>query len=471
MRALPLRSLLVSATATIALAACGSDASSDNVPTDDVGSVDATDASNDAENDAGSSDAGGSDAGTADAGGADAGGTDTGAADAATDTPGVDTIEDTGGDFAGVITINEVAAAGDPDDWFELANGGETDVDVSGWTFTDSIADEPGRASFPEASIVPAGGYLLVQFEGEFPGFGLAGDEELGVHDADGNLVDGVDWNEGDSPDGASLGRIPNFDGDWRTLFTPTPGEANVENDDLCGNGTLDDGEACDDGATVAGDGCDPLCVIEGGYACDGEPSSCVPVCGDGQVVGDEQCDDGNTEDGDGCSSECVPDGQICGDGTVDPGEGCDDGNTDDDDGCSDACRVEGSTATIVLNEIAAAGDPEDWIELTNVASFPVSLEGWTLQDDDPSRDWAFPALVVAPGAFVSFESGAEGSFDFGLGRGGDACNLFDEDGDLVDSYAWGDDESPEGGSVARIPDGTGTWTTVSPATRDASND
>ena len=91
-------------------------------------------------------------------------------------------------------------------------------------------------------------------------------------------------------------------------------------------------------------------------------------------IAGDEACDDANTVDGDGCSSTCELDGAVCGDGVVDPGEECDDGNTDDYDGCSDACGVETIVPTLVLNEVAASGDPADWFELKNVASFPVSM-------------------------------------------------------------------------------------------------
>lgn len=44
----------------------------------------------------------------------------------------------------------------------------------------------------------------------------------------------------------------------------------------VCGNGRVENDEACDDANRTQGDGCDPLCQLEAGYACEGEPSECV---------------------------------------------------------------------------------------------------------------------------------------------------------------------------------------------------
>ncbi len=74
-----------------------------------------------------------------------------------------------------------------------------------------------------------------------------------------------------------------------------------------CGDGALDGADVCDDGNLTSGDGCSDVCAVEAGYACDGEPSSClnysprtgvyVAICGNGVVEGNlegvEQCDDG----------------------------------------------------------------------------------------------------------------------------------------------------------------------------------
>jgi len=121
-----------------------------------------------------------------------------------------------------------------------------------------------------------------------------------------------------------------------------------------CGDADVESNEGCDDGGTLAGDGCSPLCTIEPGWSCSGEPSQCAPVCGDGLVTANEACDDGDTTSGDGCSATCTVETgygcvglapsvctTVCGDGILRPGEVCDDGGLLPDDGCSPVCTVE----------------------------------------------------------------------------------------------------------------------------------
>ncbi len=65
----------------------------------------------------------------------------------------------------------------------------------------------------------------------------------------------------------------------------------------LCGDGIIDPGEGCD---PPNGVDCDDACQR-------------IPVCGDGVVDGKEACDDGNLADGDGCSAMCViEEGYVC---------------------------------------------------------------------------------------------------------------------------------------------------------------
>ena len=98
----------------------------------------------------------------------------------------------------------------------------------------------------------------------------------------------------------------------------------------LCGDGVLDAGEDCDDGNTASGDGCSATCEIEcgngvreGSEDCDdgnnadgdGCSANCEiePVlCGDGALDVGEECDDGNIDSGDGCDGCVVEDGWTC---------------------------------------------------------------------------------------------------------------------------------------------------------------
>ena len=119
-----------------------------------------------------------------------------------------------------------------------------------------------------------------------------------------------------------------------------------------CGDGLLMEDEQCDDDENVDGDGCSATCMLEPGWQCQGQPTTCFAVCGDAILVGEEQCDDDNIQPGDGCSVDCQQedgwacDGEpstcvtVCGDGFV-VGETCDDGDTNPGDGCSATCEVE----------------------------------------------------------------------------------------------------------------------------------
>ena len=126
------------------------------------------------------------------------------------------------------LVINEVAAKGDPLDWFELHNSAPEPIALDGFVFADDFADATRRVAFPAGTTIEAGGYLQIELDSDgWPGFALGGDEELGVWLADGTGVDRVDWEEGDSGGGQSYARIPDTTGAFQTTDTPTPGVPN----------------------------------------------------------------------------------------------------------------------------------------------------------------------------------------------------------------------------------------------------
>lgn len=125
------------------------------------------------------------------------------------------------------LLINEVAAAGTPNDWLELYNPGDAAVSLAGWTFADSLTDPTKRAAFPAEATVPAKGFLLVECTDEANGFKLGKDEEVAIFAPDGSLVDSVDWADGDSPVDASYARVPNGGATWQTVTPATPGSSN----------------------------------------------------------------------------------------------------------------------------------------------------------------------------------------------------------------------------------------------------
>ena len=124
--------------------------------------------------------------------------------------------------------INEVAAKGDPLDWFELHNASRVPIALDGFEMADDLKDVGKRVPFPAGTVIGPGEYLQVSLDKEaWPGFALGSDEELGIWLPDGTLVASVDWDEGQSGADQSYARVPDVTGRFETVDTPTPGAAN----------------------------------------------------------------------------------------------------------------------------------------------------------------------------------------------------------------------------------------------------
>ena len=172
--------------------------------------------------------------------------------DAAPPAPGDDpggagTDPDTTASEVGLV-INEVAAKGDPLDWFELHNTSPEPVALDGFVVADDLTDAGKRVAFPAGTTIQPGAYLQFELDKEgWPGFALGGDEELGIWLLDGTLVARVDWNEGQSPDGQSYARVPDATGDFRIVEDPTPGAANQPSTEATRAGVEPAGEGLGD--------------------------------------------------------------------------------------------------------------------------------------------------------------------------------------------------------------------------------
>lgn len=127
------------------------------------------------------------------------------------------------------LRINEVAAKGDPVDWFEVVNVGGNDIVLDGVSFSDdpAVVDKGG---FDKGAVVSPGEFVVVQVDDADVGFKLGSDEELHLFARDnGALIDEVDWDEGESPSGGSLARVPDGDGEFVTAVVATEGATNGE--------------------------------------------------------------------------------------------------------------------------------------------------------------------------------------------------------------------------------------------------
>ena len=333
---------------------------------------------------------------------------------------------DVGGDglsnveaFTGLV-INEVAPAGVPNDWFELYNGTGRALDLSAVTFSDDVAVvDKGR--FTAGTTLDAGRYLVVIVSDEAVGFKLGGDEALVLAGPDGEVIDTVDWAEGDAPEGKTWGRWPDKNGEFRQLV-PSPGGANAKPEDVepdpdpepverCGNAQLDGGEACD-----------------------------------GALLRDMDCGDFAFDEGElRCAVNCQTfDTSLC---------------------------VKNAVLAVVINEVSSSGD--DPIEILNLGD-AVDLSGWAVSDSgwvqgDATTDdqrWVFPAgSTLAAGARLVLTKDIE--HGFGLG-GEDMVVLWDADGQRVDETAWPADGAKV--SWCRQPDGVGEFATCQAASLGAAN-
>lgn len=142
------------------------------------------------------------------------------------------------------LFINEFMAAndstiidenGDYDDWIELYNAGDTDIEIGGMYLTDDFTNVT-KWQIPD-TIVTAGGFLLFWADNEVmegplhTNFKLdaANGEGIGLYDVDDQenlLIDAKSF--APQPRDTSYGRYPDGDDHWQFFSTPTPGTANV---------------------------------------------------------------------------------------------------------------------------------------------------------------------------------------------------------------------------------------------------
>jgi hypothetical protein len=130
----------------------------------------------------------------------------------------------------------------------------------------------------------------------------------------------------------------------------------------------------------------------------------------------------------------------------------------------TDPSDVGGSS--LVINEILAnslPGEP-DWIELLVKGNESISLSQFSLVDDNAEHlPISLPDLLLEPGEFHVIYADSDLSeedplvLDFGLGNS-DTVTLATLAGDTADMISWAQDESVEGVSWCRLPDGTGTF-------------
>ena len=122
------------------------------------------------------------------------------------------------------------------DDWVELYNAESFDVNIAGYSITNSIED-PERFIFPNISsqmVVPAGGYKIIwadqnTIQGPLHlNFKLnTNGGFLALFGPDQIFVDGLEYPETDTI--TNWGRFPDGGENWGDIYFPTPGESNTD--------------------------------------------------------------------------------------------------------------------------------------------------------------------------------------------------------------------------------------------------
>ena len=120
---------------------------------------------------------------------------------------------------------------GDYDDWIEIYNPIDMDIDLEGFFLTDDLAD-PAQWAFPD-TFIEAGGFILVWADDDEGDAGLhtnfklgASGEEIGLYSPSGETIDSIIF--GEQPTDTSYGRIPDGGETWQFMSLPTPGSANL---------------------------------------------------------------------------------------------------------------------------------------------------------------------------------------------------------------------------------------------------
>ena len=343
--------------------------------------------------------------------------------------------------------------------WAELYNDYEQDTDISGFSLTLGNGES---YVFPEGSVLPAGGYILVHFGGGCGGacsvpFSLpeSGGETLSLMSRSGRLLDsvtllpaeagkslvrteeGLAVSEAPTPGFAnddagrqeylrslpageadSL-RISEIMGKNRSVFQAADGSFPdwIELENISGAAVNLGGWYLSDGEETYGCALQEL-ILEPGQRllilADGKPSS------DGEVHVDFSLSQGETVclytpfglladsllcDTDTANHSLIRDenGGITETNWATPGQ------VNTRDGYEEYCKGQTSGSPLVLNEVMAAnqswlyqqdiGSYCDWVELKNISDSPVLLSDYWLSDDeDDYFQWQLPEISLAPG-------------------------------------------------------------------------
>lgn len=367
------------------------------------------------------------------------------------------------------LRISEVESnGGTPGDWTELYNPTAAAVDISGWSFKDN--DNTRTFAFPAGTVIPAGGYYVVE-EAAF-GFGLGAADEARLFNPFGVLVDSYAWTVHAA---TTYGRCPTPTGAFVTTAESTKGAPNdcrvlvVVNEVESNGGVPGDWiELYNRGTSVVN--------LSGFVVKDNDdsrtttlPAGTTIAAGGFLVIEEAQLGFGlGAAD---AARLFEPSGALVDSYTWTAHASTTYGRCPDGTGpfattaFATKAAVNDCRSAIRINEVESnGGTPGDWIELYNAGTTAVELSNFLVKDNDDTRMTRLPAgAMIAPGGYYVIEEDVLG---FGLGAG-DAARVYDANGTLLDAYVW---TAHAAITYARCPNGTGDFADATTSTKGAAN-
>ena len=131
------------------------------------------------------------------------------------------------------VVVNEICVDdSQTEDWIELYNGTDSDIDVSGWTIGDDETDMVLIDDLLTDTLVPAGGFVQVFTKVELEdgteiGFGLKKDGSESLFVQMGDSLWTVEAPSNNDVSDTSYARIPDGGDTWQNGVVPTPGGSN----------------------------------------------------------------------------------------------------------------------------------------------------------------------------------------------------------------------------------------------------
>jgi len=421
------------------------------------------------------------------------------------------------------VVINEILAsndtgetdeAGENEDWVELYNTNDFEVDLSGFYMTDD-ASELNKWQMPSGTVIPANGYLIIWADEDLDQGPLHGDFKLSaggevviLSDTLLDIVEQVSF--GAQTTDLGYARFPNGTGEFRIQEATFNASNNINqvtsgvviNEILASNDTGATDEAGDQEDWVELYNNNNYEVdLSGFYLTDDGaelnkwsfPVGTVIAANDYLIIwADDEAAEGPLHSSWKLSAggESVTladtalnilDSVTFGAQTTDLGFARVPNGTGpfaiQQATFNASNNIQPITSGIVVNEILAsnntgstdeAGDFEDWIELYNLNDFEVDLSGFYLSDDTTSlQKWTFPAgSIISPNSYMIIwadDEADEGSFHaaFKLSGGGEAVVLSDTLLNILERIVYPAQTSDFG--YARVPNGTGPFVIQEP--------